>query len=156
MWDLPGPGIEPMCPRVADRCLTPGPPEKPHNIFNIETVFLVEMGLRNGRKAGRRLKSGPVWKSWPETLETQSCKDRSSEFVSVLGAWHSVSTEIIKNSKEDSDPFVHLPFMLFMFPITQRSWKGREGSKSWVCLGGCWRNHHQCLALGGSRVWGVY
>lgn len=43
----------------------------------------------------------------------------------MLGPWHSVSIEIIKNSKEDSDPFVHLPFMLFMFPVSPRG-LGRE------------------------------
>ena len=28
MWDLPGPGIEPMSPALAGRFLTTGPPEK--------------------------------------------------------------------------------------------------------------------------------
>ena len=43
----------------------------------------------------------------------------------MLGAWHSVSIEIVKNSKEDSDPFVHLPCMLSMFPASSRG-LGRE------------------------------
>ena len=55
----------------------------------------------------------------------QSCKGRSSEFVSLLGAWHSVSIEIVKNSKKDSDPFVRLRFRLFIFPASSRS-HGRE------------------------------
>ena len=28
MWDLPGPGIEPVSPALASRSLTTGPPEK--------------------------------------------------------------------------------------------------------------------------------
>ena len=50
MQDLPGPEIEPMCPRVAGGFLTLGPPGKPHSIFNDETIFLVEMGLRSEEK----------------------------------------------------------------------------------------------------------
>ena len=44
-----------------------------------------------------------------------------------LSAWslHSVSVEIVKNSKEDSDPFGHLPFLLFIFPASSRG-LGRE------------------------------
>ena len=30
MWDLPGPGLEPMCPVLAGGFLTTAPPGKPH------------------------------------------------------------------------------------------------------------------------------
>ena len=30
MWDLPGPGIEPVSPALAGRFLTTGPPGSPH------------------------------------------------------------------------------------------------------------------------------
>ena len=34
MWDLPGPGIEPVCSALADGFLTSGPPGKPCvNVF---------------------------------------------------------------------------------------------------------------------------
>ena len=35
MWDLPGPGIEPVCPALAGGFLTTGLPEKPLLIFII-------------------------------------------------------------------------------------------------------------------------
>ena len=33
MWDLPRPGLEPMCPALAGRFSTAAPPGKPCNIF---------------------------------------------------------------------------------------------------------------------------
>ena len=44
IWDLPGPGIEPVSPALAGGFLTTGPTEKPnthtlkHNIFHILTI----------------------------------------------------------------------------------------------------------------------
>ena len=38
MWDLPGPGIEPVSPALADGFLTTAPPGKPqlcHNLMNL-------------------------------------------------------------------------------------------------------------------------
>ena len=37
MWDLPGPGLEPVSPALAGGFLTTAPPGKPHKLF----VFLV-------------------------------------------------------------------------------------------------------------------
>ena len=34
MWDLPGPGTEPMPPALAHGFLTTGPPEKSSKVFN--------------------------------------------------------------------------------------------------------------------------
>ena len=40
MWDLPGPGLKPMCPALAGRFLTTVPPGKPHfTIFKFETLL---------------------------------------------------------------------------------------------------------------------
>ena len=37
MWDLPGPGLEPVCPALAGRLSTTAPPGKPpHEIFVIK------------------------------------------------------------------------------------------------------------------------
>ena len=33
MWDLPGPGLKPVSPALAGRCLTTVPPGKPETIF---------------------------------------------------------------------------------------------------------------------------
>ena len=37
LWDLPGPGIEPVSPALQDRFLTTEPPGKPH--FELFLVF---------------------------------------------------------------------------------------------------------------------
>ena len=34
MWDLPGPGLEPVCPALAGRFLTTVPPGKPQSVFS--------------------------------------------------------------------------------------------------------------------------
>ena len=44
MWDLPGPGLEPVCPALAGRFSTTAPPGKPSDIhilcsFNFYTVY---------------------------------------------------------------------------------------------------------------------
>ena len=45
MWDLPGPGLEPMSPTLAGGFLTTAPPGKPLElIFDIESLFLAEAG----------------------------------------------------------------------------------------------------------------
>ena len=33
MWDLPGPGLEPVCPALAGRFSITAPPGKPHDSF---------------------------------------------------------------------------------------------------------------------------
>ena len=39
MWDLPGPGLEPVSPALADGFLTTAPPGKPPNSIFIQSVF---------------------------------------------------------------------------------------------------------------------
>ena len=41
MWDLPGPGLEPMSPAQADGFLTTAPPGKPPNIVFLKLFFLL-------------------------------------------------------------------------------------------------------------------
>ena len=41
MWNLPGPGLEPVFPALADRFLTTAPPEKPLYIFFSEVSVKV-------------------------------------------------------------------------------------------------------------------
>ena len=44
MWDLPGPGLEPVSPALAGGFLTTAPPGKPENIFlKIVKIFHVEV-----------------------------------------------------------------------------------------------------------------
>ena len=38
MWDLPGPGIKPMCPELAGGFCTPEPPGKPYNL-SLANIF---------------------------------------------------------------------------------------------------------------------
>ena len=40
MWDLPGPGVEPVAPALQGRFLTTGPPGKPH--YTVNTLGLEE------------------------------------------------------------------------------------------------------------------
>ena len=35
MWDLPGPGLEPVSPALAGRFLTTAPPGKPYTSFKV-------------------------------------------------------------------------------------------------------------------------
>ena len=39
MWDLPGPGLEPMCPALAGRFLTTAPPGKPMLVIFIKRAY---------------------------------------------------------------------------------------------------------------------
>ena len=39
MWDLPGPGLEPVSPELAGRFLTTAPPGKPASNFLINTLL---------------------------------------------------------------------------------------------------------------------
>ena len=39
MWDLPGPGLEPVSPALAGGFLTTEPPGKPHNDFIVHEIF---------------------------------------------------------------------------------------------------------------------
>ena len=41
MWDLPGPGLEPVSPALAGRFLTTAPPGKPATMFFCFLVFNV-------------------------------------------------------------------------------------------------------------------
>ena len=41
MWDLPGPGIEPVSPALAGGCFTTGPPEKPQQLSSLKTHQLL-------------------------------------------------------------------------------------------------------------------
>ena len=40
MWDLPGPGLEPMSPALAGGFLTSAPPGKPSFVFFLITLFI--------------------------------------------------------------------------------------------------------------------
>ena len=44
MWDLPGPGLEPMCPALAGRFLTTVPPGKPPGILN-SSLYIQDVSL---------------------------------------------------------------------------------------------------------------
>ena len=41
MWDLPGPGLEPVCPALAGRFSTTAPPGKPLKVFLCDTLSVV-------------------------------------------------------------------------------------------------------------------
>ena len=43
MWDLPRPGLEPVCPALAGRFSTTAPPGKPNNEFIIYSLHYVEV-----------------------------------------------------------------------------------------------------------------
>ena len=43
MWDLPGPGLEPMSPALAGRFLTTAPPGKSHPVFLKNQFLHVEL-----------------------------------------------------------------------------------------------------------------
>ena len=45
MWDLPGPGLKPVCPALAGRLLTTAPPGKPYLLY-FELTFVC--GVRQG------------------------------------------------------------------------------------------------------------
>ena len=38
MWDLPGPGLEPVCPALAGGFLTTAPPGKPHTAYILDPL----------------------------------------------------------------------------------------------------------------------
>ena len=38
MWDLPGPGVEPLSPALAGRFSTSAPPGKPNHIFLLNNI----------------------------------------------------------------------------------------------------------------------
>ena len=40
MWDLPGPGLEPMFPALSGGFLTTAPPGKPHNLLFFKKLFI--------------------------------------------------------------------------------------------------------------------
>ena len=40
MWDLPGPGVEPVSPALAGRFLTTAPPGKPYDLFYFFFIWL--------------------------------------------------------------------------------------------------------------------
>ena len=42
MWDLPGPGIEPVSPALAGRFFSTGPPEKPFPALLITSVSAIQ------------------------------------------------------------------------------------------------------------------
>ena len=51
MWDLPGPGLEPMSPALAGRFLTTAPPGKKLGLFIGETVITLYISVSlNGSK----------------------------------------------------------------------------------------------------------
>ena len=39
MWDLPGPGLEPVSPALAGAFLTTVPPGKPDNLWFLKLIF---------------------------------------------------------------------------------------------------------------------
>ena len=51
MWDLPGPGLQPVSPALAGRFLTIAPPGKPRNII-LNGVKLKAFPLRSGTRQG--------------------------------------------------------------------------------------------------------
>ena len=63
MWDIPGPGIEPVSPALQGRFLTMGPPGKPH----LE-LFLVFRYYFNSKKKAQK----PTGWIKPESLESPS------------------------------------------------------------------------------------
>ena len=60
MWDLPGPGLEPVSPALAGGFLTTAPPGKPYNIILVsgvqhsDSVFL--QVIKNEVKLKMRIK----------------------------------------------------------------------------------------------------
>ena len=55
MWDLPGPGIEPVSPALAGGCFTTGPPGKPQQLSSLKTRQLLPQFsvLRLGRHSAK-------------------------------------------------------------------------------------------------------
>ena len=49
MWDLPGPGLEPMCPELAGGFLTTAPPGKPmYSYFKLSFDFIPALIIQRG------------------------------------------------------------------------------------------------------------
>ena len=75
MWDLPGPGLEPVSPALAGGFLTTAPPGKPPNLFSffflIFEIYFIYLWLRWVFVAMRRLFS--------------SCGEQGLLFVVVRG-----------------------------------------------------------------------
>ena len=58
MWDLPRPGLEPVCPALAGRFSTTAPPGKPNEYFlNVETIG---MKCKTKKEPRTNLKFWPV------------------------------------------------------------------------------------------------
>ena len=59
MWDLPGPGLEPVSPALAGGCLTTVPPGKPPFLFSNAKSFCNDSSPQEdgGRELGNE---------WPE------------------------------------------------------------------------------------------
>ena len=55
MWDLPGPGLEPVSPALAGRFLTTAPPGKPYTDFFLKTLINVRISRRKKTYCGRFL-----------------------------------------------------------------------------------------------------
>ena len=45
MWDLPGPGLEPVSPSLAGKFLTTAPPGKPWSFKSTDSISLIAIGL---------------------------------------------------------------------------------------------------------------
>ena len=61
MWDLPGPGIEPVLPALAGGFLTTAPPGKSHQLkFYIEFIFSYAWGNVSAENMQRSISSSPI------------------------------------------------------------------------------------------------
>ena len=66
MWDLPGPGLEPMSPALAGGLPTTAPPGKPH-----EGRFYTDSSLESGGTPHRAMRGSP--KASPEAASMGKC-----------------------------------------------------------------------------------
>ena len=65
MWDLPGPGLEPVSPALAGGFSPTVPPGKPHCIFSVENFIEIIVGSYALVRNNRDFPGGPVVKNPP-------------------------------------------------------------------------------------------
>ena len=85
MWNLPGPGIEPMSPALADVSLTGGPSGKSFTVFIITLKILKAFWAS---LVAQLVKNSPViWETWVQSLGWEDPLEKKKSTHSSILAW---------------------------------------------------------------------
>ena len=141
MWDLPGPGIKPVCPALAGRFSTTRPPERPSL-----PVFISRTLLKLAITICSLIVKWLLWLQWHGwavvTETTESTKPK------ILTAWPFTKDVCYSNQSDEPENRGRLP-------RSREPWSDLHFGKNtvavqrgwWWWLWGCWKSRKEADAV---------